>query len=159
MNSGPTDSGSNEFGGSFVGGGVELAPGVGAPDDAVRVQFSRGGGPGGQNVNKVNTRAELWVTVSLIRGMDVEALARLRNLAGSRLTDAGEIHIVSETHRTQQMNRQEVFERLREMIVQAQVRPRRRKKTRPSASAKRRRLESKRHRGQIKADRRHGPIE
>jgi ribosome-associated protein len=136
------------------GDGIELAPAVTIPRDALRLQFARSGGPGGQNVNKVNTKAELWVLVGAIRGLRETALARLRTLAGSRLTKGDEIHIVSESERSQEGNRQEVMDRLRELIVQAKVEPKRRRKTKPSAGAKRRRLDSKKRRGEIKAQRR-----
>jgi ribosome-associated protein len=131
-----------------------LAPGVSAEPGAMRLQFSRGGGPGGQNVNKLNTRAELWLKLDGLRGMSHAAIQRLRHLAGSRLTDAGEIHLLSQVERTQESNRADVMDRLRRMIVEAMVEPKLRRKTRPSAGARRRRLESKRQRSQIKSQRR-----
>ena len=130
--------------------GIELAPGVSAPPAAVRLQYARSGGPGGQNVNKVNTKAELWVPVESIQGMRPGARARLREMAGTRLTKGDEIHIAAETERSQEANRQAVFDRLRELIVRALVEPKVRRKTKPSKAAKRRRLESKRRRGAIK---------
>ncbi len=114
------------------------------------MQYSRGGGPGGQNVNKVNTKAEVWISVSRIAGLSPGALERLRGMAGRRLTAADELHVVSETHRTQEGNRREIFERIRELVLLARREPKRRRKTKPSASAKRKRVESKRHRGEIK---------
>lgn len=137
-----------------AGGGIELAPGVTVARDALRLQFARSGGPGGQNVNKLNTKAEVWVPIGAIRGLRESAVARLRASAGSRLTKADEIHIVSESERSQEGNRQAVLDRLRELIVAAKVEPKRRKKIKPSAGAKRRRLESKKRRGEIKAQRR-----
>jgi ribosome-associated protein len=134
----------------------EIAPGVHAPGDALRLQYSRSSGPGGQNVNKVNTKVELWVCLSKVRGMAPDAVDRLRQSAGRRLTALDEIHLVADDHRTQDANRQEVFRRLRELIVQAQVRPRRRRKTRPSASSRKKRLKSKRHRSELKANRKTG---
>jgi len=119
----------------------------------MRIQFSRGGGPGGQNVNKLNTKAEIWIAVGQIAGMSSSALDRLRAMAGRRLTSADELHLVSEVHRTQEGNRREVFERLRELIVQARREPKRRRKTRPTAASNRRRLESKQKRSEIKARR------
>jgi ribosome-associated protein len=118
------------------------------------VQFSRGGGPGGQNVNKVNTKAELWLDLRSVAGMTPAALDRLRTLAGRRVTDAGELHLIGETHRTQQGNRDEIFQRLRELIIHAQVEPKRRRKTRPSAGSRQRRLQSKKRRSEIKTMRR-----
>jgi len=134
--------------------GTELAPGVYASTEAVRVQFSRSGGPGGQNVNKVNTKAELWVRLDSIAGLSYGALERLRRMAGRRLTAAGEIHLISETERGQEGNRSAVMERLREMIVRAKVEPKVRKKSKPSRSQKAKRLESKKRRSDVKRNRR-----
>lgn len=134
--------------------GLEVAPGVYAPADAIRMQFARGSGPGGQNVNKVNTKAEIWVEVGRLAGLSAGAIARLRTAAGSRLTIAGEIHLASDESRSQEGNRAEVFRRLREMILAARHEPKRRKKTKPSYGSKMRRLESKKRKSDIKAGRR-----
>lgn len=133
---------------------MELAPGVRAPVSAIRLQYARGSGPGGQNVNKVNTKAELWVPLVALIGLTERARERLGKAAGFRLTQAGEIHIASDTQRTQEANRAEVFERLRELIVLAMHEPKRRRKTKPSRASKRRRLDAKKHRGEIKSKRR-----
>ena len=133
---------------------IELAPGVFASDDAVRIQFSRSGGPGGQNVNKLNTKAELWVRLDALRGLSHAAVSRLRHLAGRRVTNEGEIHLSSETERGQEGNRAAVMQRLREMIVRAKVEPKVRRKTKPSRAAKAKRLEQKKRRGAIKSLRR-----
>src|SRR5947209_6964613 len=135
-------------------GGFELAAGVFAPESAIRLQYARSSGPGGQNVNKVNTKAEIWVAADAIAGLTDAARARLIQFAGKRLTSAGEIHIASDTQRTQEANRQQVFERIRELLLQAAHEPKKRRKTKPSKAAKRRRIEGKRHRGEIKARRR-----
>lgn len=137
----------------------EMVPGVRVPESAMRFQYSRSGGPGGQNVNKVNTKAELWVRVSAITGLSERAAGRLRTMAGKRLTAAGEIHIVAETERTQEGNRSAVLDRLRALLSAAAHEPRPRRKTRPSRAAKRRRLESKRHKSDIKSKRRTGPAD
>jgi len=89
-----------------------------------------------------------------LRGMHPEAVGRLRNLAGKRLTKEGEIHIVAETARTQEQNRAAVMEKLRELVVAAMHRPKIRRKTRPSRAARERRFEDKKRRGEIKAKRR-----
>ncbi len=132
---------------------ITLAPGVSVPESALRLQYSRSGGPGGQNVNKVNTRVQLWVPLAAITGLSENAVARLRTLAGSRLTIAGELHITAETERTQERNRQAVLDRLRELILIAVKEPKRRRKTKPSRGAKERRLKGKRLRSEIKAKR------
>ncbi len=133
--------------------GLEIAPGVRVPESAFRLQYSRSSGPGGQNVNKVNTKAEIWITVSEIRGLSERALARLRTMSGRRLTMGGELHLTAETERSLEGNKATVLERLRELILQARHEPKVRKKTKISRGAKQRRLQSKRHRGEIKAGR------
>jgi ribosome-associated protein len=130
-----------------------------APAGALRFQFSRSGGPGGQNVNKLNTKAELWVTISALRGLSEDAIARLKELAGHRLTQEGQLHIVAQTSRTQEANRAAALERLRELLVRGMHRPKRRRPTRPTVASRRRRLEGKRKRGQIKMDRSEGGYE
>ena len=137
---------------------ITLAPGVTVRESALRLQYSRSGGPGGQNVNKVNTRVQLWVPLAAIIGLSDNAVARLRTLAGSRLTIADDIHIAAETERTQERNRQAVLDRLRELILTAVKEPRRRRKTKPSRGAKERRLKGKRLRSEIKS-RRQGRVE
>lgn len=133
--------------------GVELAPGIFAPESAVRFQYARSSGPGGQNVNKVNTKAELWATASAITGLTDAARLRLQQMAGHRWTIAGEIHIASDTERRQEGNREEVLTRLRDLLLQAIHEPKKRRKTRPSRASKRRRVDGKRRRGDIKAGR------
>ena len=137
-------------------GGVEVAPGVRVAGSAMRFQYARSGGPGGQNVNKVNTKAELWVPLNALArgGLSERAVGRLRAAAGRRLTDAGDIHIASDAERTQAGNRLAVLDRLRELLLAVIHEPKARRKTKPSKGAQRRRLESKRHRSGLKASRR-----
>jgi ribosome-associated protein len=140
---------------------IELAPGISVPEGALRFQYARSSGPGGQNVNKVNTKAEAWVPVAALTagGLSERAAGRLAALAGRRLTDAGEIHIASDTHRTQRANRDAVLERLRELLVAAIHEAKARRKRKPSRAAKQRRLESKRRRSEVKGNRRAGGSE
>ena len=123
----------------------------------MRFQFARSGGPGGQNVNKLNTKAELWVPLTSIIGLSERAVERLKAIAGRRLTIAGEIHITSETERTQEGNRTAVLDRLRALLAAAAHEPKKRRKTKPSKASKRRRLESKRRKSEIKSGRRSAP--
>jgi ribosome-associated protein len=139
---------------TFGSASVELAPGVFIAPAGLRLQFARSSGPGGQNVNKVNTKAELWAHVESMVGLTHRAKARLRALAGSRLTQGDEIHLRADSERSHVANRAEVLERLREMIVQARVEPKVRRKTKPSKRARQKRLDAKRHRGQTKSNRR-----
>jgi ribosome-associated protein len=132
--------------------GVEVAPGVRITEGELRFSFSRSGGPGGQNVNKLNTKAELRVNPAALRGISARALERLRN--ASRLTAEGDLQIINDEDRSQERNRQNCLRRLREMIVAAQYEPKVRRKTRPTRSSKERRLESKRAHSEIKRQRR-----
>jgi ribosome-associated protein len=118
------------------------------------MEFSRSSGPGGQNVNKVNTKVDLWVSVWALRGLPPDAIDRLRTLAGSRLTTADEIHIAADEYRSQQANRASALGRLRDLLLQAKQRPRRRRPTRPGAASRQARLDEKRRRSQIKSSRR-----
>jgi len=136
---------------------IELAPGVSAPESALRLAYARSGGPGGQNVNKLNTKAELWLSLPAVVGMPPAAMLRLRTLAGRRITRADELHLTAQTERTQERNRETALSRLRELIAEAMIAPKPRRRTKPSRAAKRRRLESKRHRGEIKSGRRERP--
>jgi ribosome-associated protein len=138
--------------------GVEVAPGVRVDQSSLRFAFSRSGGPGGQNVNKVNTKVELWVPLTALRGLTPSALSRLEIKAGRRLTQAGELHISADTQRTQESNRQDALDRLRELLVAALHEPRRRRKTKPTRASKQRRLDSKHKRGQTKS-KRQGPVD
>ncbi len=136
-------------------GGTELAPGVWAPDGAVSFSFVASGGPGGQNVNKRATKAELRVLLADIP-IDPEARERLAALAGRRLSDDGQIVITAEEYRSQGRNRAACLERLRELIIRAMVRPKRRRATRPTRGSRERRLEEKRTRADVKRGRRGG---
>src|SRR5947209_11821789 len=96
---------------AYTGVPVEVAPGVRVPEAALRFQYARSSGPGGQNVNKVNTKAELWVPLAAITGLSERGLGRLRARAGGRLTAAGDIRISSDTRRTQTANRAAAMDR------------------------------------------------
>ncbi|HET6246601.1 MAG TPA: alternative ribosome rescue aminoacyl-tRNA hydrolase ArfB [Tepidisphaeraceae bacterium] len=135
---------------------IDLAPGVKISESALRFQYARSRGPGGQNVNKVNTKAELWAPLSAFWGLTPRALERLRGIAGKRLTGNEEIHLAADSERTQELNRMAVMDRLAAMVRAAVHEPKARRKSKPSKAAKRRRVEAKRHRGEIKSGRRGG---
>jgi ribosome-associated protein len=119
------------------------------PEDALEERFLASSGPGGQNVNKVATAVQLRCDVFKL-GLAPPVYARLKVLAGSRITSAGEILITARTHRTQEANRQEARARLAEMIAKAHIRPTRRVKTKVSRAAKARRVDAKKERSSVK---------
>ncbi|MEM9882299.1 MAG: alternative ribosome rescue aminoacyl-tRNA hydrolase ArfB [Planctomycetota bacterium] len=139
-------------------GREDVAPGVRVDPAALRFTFARAAGPGGQNVNKLNTAATLTVELDdLAEALPAWALRRLRGLAGQRLArDPDRLIIRSSRSRSQLVNRRDCLLKLRQLVVAAVDRPRVRRPTRPSAAAKRRRLEDKKHRARTK-DRRRPP--
>jgi ribosome-associated protein len=120
------------------------------PEQDLQFQFVRGSGPGGQNVNKVATAAQLRFDLAGTQALAAPVKARLRALAGSRLNADGTLLIVARNHRTQEGNRREALSRLEELIARASVEPKKRHATRPTLGSRQRRLDSKRVRQQLK---------
>lgn len=122
------------------------------PESALEERFLAATGPGGQNVNKVATAVQMRLDVYALRLLP-EVYVRLKALAGSRWTNEGEIVITARSFRTQEANRTDARERLKALIIKAHQAPVRRIKTRPSRSAKEKRLDGKAIRSDVKKGR------
>ena len=133
---------------------IRVSPSLAIEDAEIEERFVRASGPGGQNVNKVATAVELRFDAARSPSIDDATRERLRTLAGNRMTADGVLVIDARRHRTQAQNREDARRRLLELIRQAAIKPKRRRKTRPTAQAKERRIESKRHRSEAKRQRR-----
>jgi ribosome-associated protein len=130
---------------------MQITPTIHIDDWEITEQFVRSGGPGGQNVNKVATAVELRFEAARSPNLPEAVKRRLQRLAGRRWTKDGAIVIQVSEERSQLRNREIARERLAEMIRKAAERPKKRIKTRVSASQKRKRLEAKRRRSDVKA--------
>ncbi|NCP11392.1 MAG: aminoacyl-tRNA hydrolase [Sphingomonadales bacterium] len=122
------------------------------PEHACSETFLAASGPGGQNVNKVATACQLRVAVFRL-GLDPAVYQRLKSLAGSKLTQDGELIITARRYRSQEGNREDARARAQALIAKAHERPRRRIKTKVSRAAKGRRVDAKKKRATIKSGR------
>ena len=122
------------------------------PEEALSETFLAASGPGGQNVNKVASACQLRCDVFAL-GLAPDVYQRLKSLAGSRMTAAGEIVITARSYRTQEANREDARARLAALIEKAHVRQARRKPTRPSRAAKAKRVDAKKQRSSVKQGR------
>lgn len=120
------------------------------PDAELEVQSSRSSGPGGQNVNKVETRVTVRFDVAGSAVLTEEERRLILERLSSRITKEGVLQVSSQVHRSQAANREEAMERVARLLAAALRPRRRRKKTRVPRAAKRRRLEAKRRRSEVK---------
>ena len=133
---------------------IRITPSISLDERELEFDFVRAAGPGGQNVNKVATAVQLRFDAKKSPSLPEDVRSRLLKLAGSRATAEGVIVIQGRRFRSQHRNRQDVVDRLVDLVRQAARRPRRRIKTRPTAASRRKRLEEKRRRGRVKHMRR-----
>jgi ribosome-associated protein len=123
-------------------------------DSEIKIDFIRSTGPGGQNVNKVATAAQLRFDAAHSPSLPEDVRERLIKLAGKKVSGEGILIITARRYRSQEQNRQDAIDRLVALMRKAMERPKPRLKTKPSKAAKQRRLEAKKHRGKIKRMRR-----
>jgi ribosome-associated protein len=132
---------------------LEITPNLVIPDSDLSFAFVRASGPGGQNVNKVSSAAQLRFDMAGTTVLSDAVKSRLRGLAGRRLTDDGAILIIARNQRSQDHNRREALERLADLISRALVAPKARKATKPTRASRERRLDGKSRQQQTKRTR------
>jgi ribosome-associated protein len=133
---------------------LDVSPELRLPLSELEFRATRSGGPGGQHVNTSSTRVEVWWDVAASPSLSEEQRARLLSRLATRLDQAGRLRLVSSGSRSQLRNREDVTERLRELVALALVVPRPRRKTKPTRASKVARAEAKRRRSAVKRDRR-----
>jgi ribosome-associated protein len=136
---------------------IRITDHVSIDERELEERFIRASGPGGQNVNKLNTAVQLRFDVRHSPSLRDDIRARLERLAGQRLTNDGVLVITAQRHRTQERNRQDALDRLVELIRRAAVAPKPRRPTKPTKGSKERRLQGKKQRSTIKGLRRDKP--
>lgn len=132
---------------------IEIGEGLSIPDEEVSFTTSRSGGPGGQNVNKLETRVTVRFDVAGSPSLSEEQRQRLLERLATRITREGVLHVTSQKHRTQGENREAAVARLAELMAEALREEMPRKPTRVSKAAKKRRVDEKKRRGQRKRER------
>jgi ribosome-associated protein len=133
---------------------IEITPALAIPEEELAFATSRSSGPGGQNVNKVESRVTLLFDLGASPALSDEQKARLRERLAGRINKTGVLRVVAQRHRTQAANREAAVARFAELLREGLAEQAPRRPTRPTAAARRRRAESKRRRAQLKRARR-----
>ena len=128
---------------------LEITPSFSMDERELHFEYIRASGPGGQNVNKVATAVQMRFDITN-SALASDIQGRLIRLAGNRVTADGVLMLEAKRFRTQEQNREDATQRFVELIRRALVKPKSRKKTKPSAASKERRLKSKKVKGEIK---------
>jgi ribosome-associated protein len=136
---------------------IEITPSIKIDESEIQLEYIRASGPGGQNVNKVSTSAQLRFDVRSSPNLPADVKERLVKLAGSRMTEQGVLMILARRYRTQEQNRQDAIARLVTLIQKALDAPKPRKKTRPGVTARAARVDEKKRRGAVKQTRQYKP--
>lgn len=137
---------------------IEVTPSLQIDERELQIDFVRASGPGGQNVNKVATAAQLRFDVRA-SSLSEEVKQCLTHLAGNRVTSEGVLLIEAKRFRTQEQNREDAVQRFVELVRRSLVKPKARKKTKPTQAAKEERLKEKKRKGEIKKMRQSKSVE
>ena len=132
---------------------IEITASISLNDDEVEEQFIRSPGSGGQKVNKTESAVQLRFYARKSKALSNAIYLRLKAMTGRRMTLNGDIIITANTYRTQEQNRKDAKDRLIELIREAAIPPKRRRETKPSKSAKAKRVDTKTKRGDVKKGR------
>ena len=138
---------------------LEITPNIAIDENEIKIQFVQASGPGGQNVNKVATSAQLRFDVVNSPSLEPDIKERILSSARRRINKEGILIIEARRYRTQEQNRQDAVNRLVTILQKSLIRPKKRLATRPSVTSRAARLSKKKRRGDIKKTRRYVPDE